>query len=38
VLTLEYGGTGAKFETAERNSRSALAAQLERLERVADGR
>jgi hypothetical protein len=37
ILTLEYGGTGPRYETPERNSPEALERQLERLERIARG-
>ena len=37
ILTLEYGGTGPRYETPERNSPEALERQLERLGRIARG-
>jgi uncharacterized protein len=37
ILTLEYGGTGPRYETPERNSPEALQRQLQRLERIARG-
>jgi hypothetical protein len=37
IVTLEYGGTGPKLETPERNDPEALERQLTRLTRVLRG-
>ncbi len=34
IVTLEYGGTGSKYETPERNDKDALRAQLQRLHQL----
>jgi uncharacterized protein (UPF0276 family) len=36
IITLEYGGTGPRYETEDRNSIAALARQLSRIRKIID--